>query len=301
MHGVSLRRVLLALAFAALATAGFGAAAVATVAMTGEGPVPERATVGWGDTVIFTNADDKPHRITIPRLNLETPFVGPGGTLTQVFDGQRGSYGYRQLGGGPNRLGYVFVDVQGTVTLKASATIVRWGGSIRLTGTSSFKGRPVSITGRVPGSGSAWVRAATVPTNADGSFSVEIKPQRGAQYRAQAAADQLSSPSVRVSVQPNLTLRTLVRRTATGKTVTLIGRVAPASAVTMLDLQRLGPRHGRWLTEVRKQMGRNGQVTFRWKALKGPTRLRIAVRPLGLRSGWSEAFSKPVVVTGASR
>ena len=298
---MTLRRALLALAFAALATAGFGVAAGVNVAMTSEGPVPERVTVAWGDTVVFTNADDGPHRITIPRLNLETPFVGPGGTLTHVFDGRRGSYGYRQLGSGPNRLGYVFVDVQGTVTLKASATIVRWGGSIRLTGTSSIKGRPVNIAGRVPGSGSAWVPAATVPTAADGSFSVVIKPQRGAQYRAQAAADQLTSPSIRVSVQPNLTLRTLVRRTATGKTITLVGRVAPASAVTMLDLQRLGPRHGRWLTEARKQMGRNGEVTFRWKALKGPTRLRVAARPLGLRSGWSEAFSKPVVVTGSSR
>jgi hypothetical protein len=292
-----MRRLLLAVGLCMLGVAGFALAGTVQVQMTEAGPVPERATVKWGDTVVWTNADSRPHRITIPRLNVETPFVGPGGTLTHVFDGRRGSYGYRQLGSGPNRLGYVFVELEGSVTLNASKTAVRWGNAIRLSGTSTFKGYPIKLVGRVPGSGARWAQVAQATTGGDGGFSFEIKPEHGAQYRAQAAADQIASPSVRVSVMPNLTLTARSRRVRTGKTVTLVAKVTPAHAATLIDLQRQDVRRSRWLMELRKPV-RGGVVTFKWKVEKGRNRIRLAVRPLGLKAGWSESFSAAVIVTG---
>jgi hypothetical protein len=280
-----------------LGTSGFALASTVGVQMTEAGPVPERQTVKWGDTVVWTNANSRPHRITIPRLNVETPFVGPGGTLTHVFDGRRGSYGYRQLGSGPNRLGYVFVELEGSVTLNASATAVRWGNSIRLSGTSTFKGHPVKIASRVPGSGGAWTQVAQADTNAEGAFSVQIKPERGVQYRAQVAADQITSPSVRVSVKPTLTLTARSRRVRTGRKVTLVARVSPEHAATLVDLQRQDVRRARWLMEVRKPV-RAGVVTLTWKVQKGRNRLRLAVRPMGLKPGWSESYSAAIIVTG---
>ena len=71
--------------------------------MTVDGPQPARATVAWGDTVTFTNSDDKAHQITIPRLSLESPSITPGGTFDYVFNGRRGNYGYRQTGRRPEQ------------------------------------------------------------------------------------------------------------------------------------------------------------------------------------------------------
>ena len=68
--------------------------------------------------------------------------------------------------------------------------------------------------------------------------------------------------------------------------------MTPARAATMLDLQRLDARHDRWLTDLRKRTARDGQVAFKWNVVKGATRVRIAVRPLGLNVGWVETASR---------
>ena len=293
-----LKRFLILLGLAALLGAGYAMAAGMTVALTVDGPQPARATVAWGDTVTFANSDDKVHQITIPRLSLESPSINPGGSFAHVFNGRRGNYGYRQTGGGPNKLATIVVDLKGSVTLKPSATTVRWGTPLRLSGKSTFPGTPVNIAERLPGAGTSWSQVGTTEAAADGSFAVVLKPRRGAQYRAQVAADQISSGTVGISVQPILTIRALSRSAKVGTPVTVTARVTPAHAATMVDLQRLDPRHSRWLTDARKRTTAKGQATFRWKALPGRTRLRIAVRPLGLRAGWSETFSATVTVTG---
>ena len=292
-----LKRLLVLLGFAALLGAGYAVAASMTVRMTVDGPQPARATVDWGDTVTFTNSDTKVHQITIPRVSYASPEIAPGGTSTYVFDGRRGNWGYRQTGGGPNKLGMIVVELNGSVTLKPSATVVQWGKSLRLTGKSTFPGTPVNIVERVPTSGGAWTQIGSVDAGPDGSFALELKPQRGAQYRAQVAAGQVPSPAVRVSIQPTLAIRALARRAKIGSRVTITAQVTPARAATMIHLQRLEPRHGRWLTDLRKT-AKGGRVTFSWKAVAGPTRLRLAVRPLVLRTGWAEAVSRPVTVTG---
>jgi plastocyanin len=293
-----LKRILLVLGLAALGGAGLAIAASTTVSMTAGGPEPPLVTVAWGDKVTFANTDQKAHQISIPRVSLESPEIPPGGAFEYVFDGRRGNYGYRQTGGGPNKLGTIVVELKGSVTINASAMTVPWGRSLKLTGKSSFPGTPVIIADRVPGSGTNWAKIATTETAADGSFAVEIKPQRGAQYRAQVAADQIASPTVRVSVKPILTIRALKTRAKIGGIVTVNARVTPAHAATMLDLQHLDARHNRWLTALRKRTTKDGRVTFQYKALKGAKRLRIAARPLGLRVGWDEAASRAVTVTG---
>ena len=132
-----------------------------------------------------------------------------------------------------------------------------WGKTLRLSGISTFPGTPVNIAERVPGSGTAWAQVGTTAAAADGSFAVELKPQRGAQYRAQVAADQIvvrascGSPCGR-----SLSMRALAKRAKVGRPVTFTARVTPAHAATMLDLQRLDARHGRWLTDLRKRTSR---------------------------------------------
>ncbi len=293
-----LKRLLVLLGFTALLGAGYALAAGMTVTLTADGPQPAQATVDWGDTVTFSNPDSKAHQITIPRNSFSSPTINPGGTFTYVFSGRRGNWGYRQTGGGPNKLGTIVVELKGSVTLKASATVVQWGKSLRLTGTSTFPGTPVNIVERIPNSGGAWAQIGSVEAGPDGSFMLELKPQRGAQYRAQVAADQIPSGTIRVSMQPTLAIRALSRSAKIGSLVTITARVTPGNAATEIHLQRLDARHGRWLTDLRKKTAKDGRVTFKWKAVKGATRLRLAVRPLVLRTGWVEATSRPVTVTG---
>jgi hypothetical protein len=263
-----------------------------------EGPAPGDATIAWGDTVTFTNADSKLHQITIPRLNLSSPEIGPGGTWVHVFDGRRGNYGYRVTGGGPNKLATIVVDLKGSVTLAASSQTVRWGRPLKLSGKSSFPGTAVTLAERLAGSGRPWSNIARTEANADGAFTFELKPERGMQYRAQVAADQITSPTLRVSVVPTITIRAKVRRARVGKIVTITARVNPPHAATALDLQRFNPQRVRWHTDGRLKTSASGAVTFRWKAVQGRTRLRVAVQNLALRDGWAETISPSVTITG---
>ena len=172
------------------------------------------------------------------------------------------------------------------MTLKASATTVRWGTPLRLTGKSTFPGTPVNIAERVPGSGTVLGGGRhRRRRRTDGSFAVELKPQRGAQYRAQVAADQISSgDGADLGPAGAHDPRALAAREGRQSGHGRLRACTPAHAATMLDLQRLDPRHGRWLTDLRKRTTANGQVTFKWKAVEGrdpPAHRRPPARPEG--------------------
>lgn len=293
------RRISIGTVLVLVLGAGYALAAGSTVSLTANGPRPETVTVAWGDTVTFANADSKDHQIMIPRVSLESPAIPAGGTFEYVFNGRRGNYGYRQTGGGgPNRLGAVVVNLSGTVSLQASPTVVMWGKPLRLTGVSSFPGTPVNISERVPGGGADWVKVAEVTAGTDGAFVYELTPQRGSRYRAQAAADQISSAPVLVSVKPIVVARALARKTKIGRQVTITARVTPPKAAVQFDLERFDPRRRRWLSDQRKRVSASGRATFKWPARKGTTRLRVAVRPLSVNAGWAASQSTLVSITG---
>jgi hypothetical protein len=292
------KRALLALGLLSLLGTGFALAAGMTVTLTANGPTPRNVTIGWGDTVTFTNADDKPHAVEIPRLSKESPEIPSGGTFEQVFDGRRGNYLFRQKGGGgPNTTASIIVNIPGTVTLATSAAVVDYGKSLKLSGKSSYPGTPVKVAQRAPGSGTMWLAVSTVTAAEDGSYSLEIQPKLGARFRAQVAADQLLSDPVLISVRPVVTVRTTARRTKAGRRITVIGRVTPARAATTMDLERYDPRRRRWFTQAKGRVRSSGGVTFKWTAKKGVSRLRVAVKPLSLGGGWAPAASSFVTVT----
>jgi plastocyanin len=298
-----LKRTLLVVASVPLlAWGGYALAASLTVSLTEAGPQPTLATVAWGDTVTFSNGDSRPHRVTIPRVAVETPEIPPGGTFEYVFNGRGGNFGYRQMGGGPNRPGTIVVELRGTVTLTATPAIVPWGKTLRLAGRSSFPGTPVNLAVyRAPGGTADWTQVETVNAAADGSFAFVLKPERGARYRAQAAADQVRSAPVLVSMQPILSARSAARRTKTAKNVTISARVTPAGAATNLDLERFDSGRRRWVTEMRGRVNKAGRATFAWKAREGTSRLRVAAMPRSLADGWAPATSPNVVVVGVGK
>lgn len=292
------KRILLAVSLVALGGVGYAFAAGTTVSLTANGPQPEVVTVNWGDTVTFSNTDGKTHGITIPRIRTESPAIAAGAAYEHVFDGRSGNYLFRQTGGGPSFNGTVLVNLTGSVTLTPSAQVIDYGQSLRLSGRSPYPGTPVKMAQRPPGSGGLWSEVATVTAEADGTFSATVQPKMGARYRAQVAADQLASTPVLIAVRPLLRITTTARRTKTGRRVTIIGRVTPAQAATSVDLEIYDARRRRWFPQARARVTRSGRVTFRWKAREGASRLRVAVKPVGLQGGWSAAASSFVTITG---
>ena len=167
-------------------------------------------------------------------------------------------------------------------------------------GKSTFPGTPVNIAERVPGSGTAWTQIGTTEAAADGSFAVrdEAAARRPVPRAGRRRPDHLRR-RCGSRCSRSLTIRALATRAKVGGAVTVIARVTPAHAATVLDLQRLDARHDRWLTDVRKRTAQDGRGDVQVEGREGRRRgCAIAVRPLGLRVGWAEAASAAVTVTG---
>lgn len=284
------------LALAALFAGGVALAAVTTISIGANGPQPATVTIQWGDTVTFANVDDAARGVSIPRLQLASPPIPPGGAWTRVFDGRSGSYGFRQTGGRGFQ-GSILVELKGRVTMTAAPTSVVYGRRVAFSG-KSLPGHAVKLEQLVAPQAGQWTEVATRTAAEDGSWSTSIVPKLGARFRATAAAGQLRSPAVSIDVQPTISLAR-PRGAKAGATVTVRGRLAPPGAVTTADLERYDSERRRWVRQDRRTVTKSGVVTFRWKAVKGRSQLRVQVQRFGLKQGFAPATSTPVTVTVA--
>jgi len=97
-----------------------------------------------------------------------------------------------------------------TLTLKASPTVVAYGGSTALSGVLSTlkSGQRVDILGQDCGQG-AFKKVTTVTTTAGGAFTYAAKPSMNTTY--QAKQKNVVSPNASVQAAPVLTLRKLAK------------------------------------------------------------------------------------------
>lgn len=279
-----------------LFVAGLALAATTTVTLGPSGPQPETVTVQWGDTVSFHNGGDRALGVTIPRVALASPIIGPGTSWSRVFDGRTGNYLFRQTEG-RGFLGTVIVELKGSVTMKATPATVVYGGRVTLAG-QALAGHDVKVEQLIAAESGQWQEVASVAAGADGKWSSSLVPKLGARFRATAAAGQLRSPAVSVRVQPAVKLLRPARL-RTGAVVTIRGRVLPAGSATAADLERYDTVRRRWVREDRRSVTRAGAVSFRWKAVKGRSRLRVQIQRYGVKSGFDPVTSKPIVVTAS--
>jgi plastocyanin len=290
------KRILIGVSVVSLLGAGYALAAGSTVTLTANGPQPNVMTINWGDTVTFANGDLKAHGVTIPALTVDSPTLQPGQSFAYAFVGRARSYNFRQTESGKSFFGSIVMAIQGKVTLKATPALANYGQTVTLSGVSPYAGTPVNVLQR--SAGEDWSAVATVAAGSDGAYAYEFKPALGATFHVRVAADQLASQPVKVRVKPVLTITATARRTKAGRTITLTGRVRPATAATALDLERLA-QPGRWQSELRKKVGSSGRVIFKWKARVGTSRLRVALRPATLRIGWTPAASADLTIVAA--
>jgi plastocyanin len=316
-----------ALLLVALAGAGLALGAGFTVTLGSNGPVPANLAVNWGDTVTFSNPDSAEHGLVFTRraprqegvtttttsTTTTTPgnVIPPGGTFVGVFDGKKGRYPYKELvtvttKGGTKQKGFegnIVVNLSGAVTLKASKRTVVYGTPVDFTGRSTLLGFPVAIHERDPED--EWGEVLTVTPTADGTFSARLVPEIGASFRATAAADQLVSPKLKVSVKPLLTIRASSRRAKAMHRVRVTVAVEPdEDAVTSIELMRsYNPKHPtqvRWKSLMTKKVDEDGRVVFTVRALSGRSLFRAQVSRLNLEPGYTPTVSGVVSVTGVS-
>jgi plastocyanin len=292
-----LAKVALATAAAfALAFGGFALAGQVPVQLGADGPQPETVTVNWSDTVAFTNADSEAHSILLPSLTVTSPDIPPGGTFTQVFDKKKGAFSYVQTGT-KRRTGRVIVQIRGELVLKAAPEKVVFRQSAALTGISPYPNSPVVISQRPIGS-QMEKELATTTAAEDGSFTASFRPQSGTRVRASAAAGQLRSPFVTVSVAPRVTIAARPTTVKAGRTVTVTGRLAPAGVVQKVHLDRYDAQRKEWARLSTKPVTQPGAVAFRWTAERGRSLLRLSITRADLRPGYVPTISRTAVVRG---
>jgi plastocyanin len=284
------------LAGLALFVGGIALAATTTVTLGAAGPQPATVTVQWGDTVAFHNGGERALGITIPRVALASPIIGPGTSWSRVFDGRTGNYLFRQTEG-RGFLGTVIVELKGSVTMKATPPTVVYGGRVTLSG-QALAGHAVKLEQVIAADAGQWDEVVSVTAGADGKWSTSLAPKLGARFRATAAAGQLRSPAVSVRVQPAVTLLRPARLKK-GAVATIRGRVLPAGSASVADLERYDTVRRRWVREDRRTVTRAGTVAFRWKAVKGRSRLRVQLQRYGMKPGYDPVASKPTTVTAS--
>ena len=126
-----------------------------------------------------------------------------------------------------------------TLTLAASPTAVKFGGSITLSG---------KLTGPNSGGRNIRVERDVLPldsfqndgnatTNATGDWSLVVKPDASARYRA-SSGNTDSANTVDITVRPAVSLRLSDRTPRVGQRVTFRGRVCPEHDGVTIRLQR---------------------------------------------------------------
>jgi plastocyanin len=281
---------------AGLAGAGYALAGTTVVTFTSTGPSPSVATVNWGDTVTFKNADTAPYTLALADdTGTETDTIAAGGTFAKVFNGKAGSHRYT-ITGTKKFSGNVSVKVTGSVSLTAPAPDVVFGSGIALSGTSSFGATPVTIQQSEAVKGAAWSNLSTVTPAADGSFSLTVKPLVAMRYRALTAAQQLSSDEVSVAVKPLIAARIRPRSLAVKKKLTARATISPATAATTAYLmQRAGG--DRWEVVAHANV-KGGVAKLRWAPKHGgKVKLRVEVHGSSLTQGFVASDSKTTRVT----
>jgi hypothetical protein len=127
-----------------------------------------------------------------------------------------------------------------TLTMSASATTVRFGDTVTLTGKligAKVDGRSVTVR-QDPFPIDGFANAGTATTNAGGDWSFSPKPEANTRY--QARAGKADSPTVDVMVRPAISLRLSDRTPRRGQLVRFSGRLCPEHDGVAIALQRRG-------------------------------------------------------------
>jgi plastocyanin len=276
-------------------------AATSTVEITKSGYVPKDTTIVVGDTVSFTNSDSAAHEVTLkPTTGVKcsvTPLVvQPGASQTCTFE-STGNFSLSD----PNSRGNTFKGsitvkdvptVSGSVSLAPSRSPVIYGSQVTLTGkVSPAKGGVTVDIMAKPYPEQAFVKVASVATEADGSFRYAEPPRTRTDYMAQFTdgTTKGTSSAVVVTVRPKVTLVT--RSVRSGKATFKTGVVSSASYAGKYVLLQRRNSAGGWTTVKKIKLGEFSSRVFSVRIPSGRSKwrtyLQVTMAGAGYVASWS--------------
>jgi plastocyanin len=281
-----MRRVIFGFAITAslLLAAPAAPATTVTVSVGRTAFAPASVSINIGDTVTWKNNDTITHQVVANTGAFASPILGAGKSYSFTFK-RSGTFRYHDA---------LHVSLKGTVvvkgpppsvTLAASAPVVKFGGQVALTGGVSSKkaGETVTLVALPMGQTNKQV-IATLQTTTGGTYSFAVTPQIYTTYQAQWKGTETS---VIVQVQPTIKLPPAVRGFFHA-TVT-----PPSFAGHTVFLQRWSPLVGRWLSFRRLVLGaKSGRIfPVTYAPRHARTSLRILLPQDQAGAGYLETWS----------
>jgi plastocyanin len=199
-----MRRVIwIAVTTLALVLAAPASSATTTVQIKRTGFVPATVTINENDSVTWTNTDTITHQVVANGGSFASPILNPGKSWTHTFR-SGGTFRYHDALHSGLRGTVTVRGAPPQVTLATSAPVVKFGGTVTLTGTVSNKkaGETVTIV-QLPYGQTTKQVVATLQTTTGGTFSFTVSPQLNTTYQAQW---KTLESSVIVQVQPTIKL-----------------------------------------------------------------------------------------------
>jgi plastocyanin len=279
-----MRRLLAVLAaLAALAAASPAGAATITVRITKSGFSPSSATIEFGDTVTWRNADTASHQVVADNGSFASPILAPGKTYSFTFR-TAGRFPYHDSIK-PSLRGRITVKgPPPSLTLGASAPIVVAGMPSTVSGVVSNHraGENVTIWAQAYGTASP-VQAAVVQTGSGGGFGYTVTPTILTAYFAQWKS--VKSVQVSVQVKPKITFTPLG-----GRFYTTVRSGDHSWAGHFVYLQRLSV-FGQWVTVLKLRLGpRSGRI-FGIPRRRGLTTYRVYMTVNQAGAGFLDSHS----------
>jgi plastocyanin len=197
------RVILIAFTTLALVLAAPASSATTTIQIKRTGFVPATVTINHDDSVTWTNTDTIDHQVVANGGSFASPILKPGKSWTRVFR-NGGTFRYHDSLHPTLRGTLIVRGAPDQVTLATSAPVVKFGGTVTLTGAVSNKkaGETVTLV-QLPYGQTTKQVVATLQTTTGGAFTFTVSPQVNTTYQAQWKA--LES-SVIVQVQPVIKL-----------------------------------------------------------------------------------------------
>jgi plastocyanin len=200
-----MRRVILGVvATLALVLAAPASSATVTVSIKRAGFTPKTVNINQDDSVTWTNNDTINHQVVANNGSYASPILGPGKSWTHAFH-SGGTFRYHDSLH-PGLTGSVVVKgAPPQISLAASVPVVKFGGTVTLSGAVSNKKEGVTVTlVQIPFGQTTKQVIATLQTTTGGAFSYTVTPQVNTTYQAQWPGK--AENSVTVQVQPMIKL-----------------------------------------------------------------------------------------------
>jgi plastocyanin len=298
---------MIAVAIPALA-ASPASAATQTITITKSGFVPMNQTIRVGDTIAFTNADVAAHEVLFKGSTgftcTATPVVVQPTKTQSCTWTAAGNYPYSD----PNQRdknfrGTVTVDtvapvVVPTISLDSSATVIKYGAQITLSGkvVPNPVGTVVEILEQASGD-TTYTKVTSMAVTNGGTYTVALTPDIGTNYRAefQNGATRVVSAVKTVSVRPAVRL---VLRSINGSHANFTVKVTSGMTYKgkYVRVQRKNSLGG-WTTLKRATLGTFSSSRFTVSVPRGTSRIRVLLPTSQAGAGYLSSTSRTLTLS----